>query len=223
MICLGYIGVEAFDIILYIGKTLSMLDYPVLIIDLTDTEALTKSIYHGMELDSTENITHYRGISYIRKIPPRKDLSDFDNGVVFVVYGLDITWKHTIQLDYLNIVIDSFPNNIDRVKRAISDVPTDNIRLRLLVKDIVTIDDFDRVKASFVSEIMPISSKYIYYDINDYENAIRCQVFQSIRFKGISKKMNKFIRSEIADILPGTKPSQINRAVCLARKGDRNR
>lgn len=223
MVCIGYAGVEAFDIILYIGKTLTVLNYPVLIIDLSNTEALAKTIYHGMEINSSTDLIHYRNLNYIRKVPDENELSNFGNGVVFVVYGLNYIEKETIRLDYLNIVVDPFPNNIDKVNRFLCNVPTNNNKVRILVRGIINIDDFERVKTSITSRQSPVSTTYIYYDMNDYENALKCQLYQNVRFKRISSGMKKVIMSELIDLLPSIKPSRIKKAVCLARKGEKLR
>lgn len=223
MICIGYIGVEAFDIILYIGKSISILNYPVLIIDLSDTGALTKTIYHGMNLDSRDNIVHYRNLNYTRMIPVENELKDFDDGVIFIVYGFECIERYPIRLDILNIVVNPFPNNIYRVSRALLNAPSENINMQVLVRDIVTIDDVDRVKSSIALELNSARTLYLYYDINDYENALKCQRSQVVRFRKISSGMKNIVMTEIVNILPGIKPSIIRKAVCKARKGDRCR
>lgn len=220
MICIGYIGIEAFDIILYIGKTLSMLDYPVLIIDLSDTEALTKTIYHGMDLDSEANIIHYRNINYTKSMPKETDLNDFKDGIIFVVYGFNNYRMHSIRLDYLNIILNPFPYNIDKVNRMISNMHYDNIKVRILVRDITNMDEFDRVKDSIITRFNPVSARYTYYDMNDYVNALNCQISQVVSLKKTSSSMRKYIRDEIGDLLPNVKSFSIRRAMYLARKGE---
>ena len=223
MICIGYIGVEAFDIILYIGKSISMLNYPLLIIDLSGTGALNMTIYHGMDLDSRDNIVQYRNINYTRRVPDDRELKDYEEGVIFVVYGFNYTEDLPIHPDHLNIVVNPFPHNIHRVNRALYKVLAENINIRVWVRDIVTIDDFERVKGSIIPALKSHSAMYLYYDINDYENAVRCQNSQVIRFRRISTGMRKAIMTELSDIFPSIKPSIIRRAFCLARKGEKHR
>ncbi|NLO08280.1 MAG: hypothetical protein GX129_00190 [Clostridiales bacterium] len=223
MICIGYIGVEAFDIILYIGKSISKLNYQVLIIDLSDTGALTKTIYHGMDLDSRDDIIQYRDLNYTKKIPDEKELKEFEDGVLFVVYGFDNIDRYRIHLDFLNIVVNPFPHNIYKVNSVLHNSSLENINARVLIRDIVTIDDVDRVIAAIKSELSPVRTMYLYYDINDYENALKCQISQAVRFRKISPNMRKIIMTEIGDLLPNIKPSIIRKAVCKARRGDRCR
>lgn len=223
MICIGYIGAEAFDIILYIGKSISILNYPVLIIDLSGTEALTKAIYHGMDLDSREDIVQYRNLNYSRRIPDNEELKEFDDGVVFVVYGFCHIESYPIHLDFLNIIINPFPHIISRVKRALCNTLSEDTNVRVLVRDVIAIDDSDRVKEAIISGLNPRRTRYLFYDINDYENALKCQLSQNISFFRISTGMKKLIKTDLGDILPDLKPSVLRRTIRIARKGERQR
>ena len=80
MICMGYAGLEAYDLILYIGRVYTKLGQRVLIVDLSSSEALKNSIKHGMGLDSFIDIINYRDINYVRRIPTEEELVDFQNG-----------------------------------------------------------------------------------------------------------------------------------------------
>lgn len=219
MVSIGYMGIEAFDIILYVAKTLGMLNYPVLIIDLSGTGALTKVIYHGMNLDSADGIIHYRNINYIRRMPQENELNDYNNGVVIIAYGLNYIENPLLELDYLNLIVDPFPNHIDKVNKYLNDSIIGDINVRILARDIITLDDLDRVKSSLKLGYKPDSIKYLYYDINDRENGIQCQVSQNIHFRRVSSKMKKLIMSEVCDILHGIKLSEVRKAYSYARRG----
>ena len=218
MVCIGYAGIEAFDIILYIGKTLAKLHLPVLIIDLSDSGALTKVIYHGMDIDSSDTIVNYRSLNYVRTIPHEKELDEFNNGVVFLNFGLNYVDSIPFNIDTMNIVVNPLPSMIDRVKVFLDRMEYDNSRVRLLIRDLISIDDIDRVKRSISDADTWISCDYLYLELIDYENSISCQVKQVIKFKKISKRMKKFIISEVGNILPNIKPFRIRKAFFLARK-----
>lgn len=220
MVSIGFVGVEAFDIILYMGRTLTKLHYPVLIIDLSNTGALTNSIYHGVGLDSADDIIHYRGLNYIRRIPKEDELDEFHNGIVFVVFGLNYVESLPLHLDVMNIVVNPFPHQIYKVEESLGNISMNDTNLRLLVRDIISLDDFERVKTSIVLDKKPVSTAYLYLDIIDKENALQCQLSKVVRFKRISSRMKKFIIYEIADICPNLKLSRIRRAALLARKGE---
>lgn len=219
MICVGYVGIEAFDIILYIGQTLSRLKSPVLIIDLSDSGALTKVIHHGMDLDSMNGIVHFRSLNYTRKVPQENALSEFSDGVILVVFGFNYVDTNPINMDYLKIIMDSFPCNIDKINTLISRISLENIKVKSLVRDIVNLDDFERTRDCIKASNKPIQANYLYLDIRDYESAIRCQTSQNIRFRRTSSGMKRIIVSEIRDIIPSIKEAKIRKAVLLAGKG----
>lgn len=223
MICVGYMGVESFDIILYVGNTISTLGYPLLIIDLSNTDALTKAIYHGMELDSSDTIVHYRNLNYTRKILDENELREFNSGVLLIVYGFNNIDSYPYQLDQLHTIVNPYSHNIDKVNKALSNSSLEDVNVSVLVRDIVTIDDFDRAKGLMISSLSPCETMYLFHDINDYENAFICQASQLVRVRKISSGMKKIIISDTGRILPYIKPSIIRKALCKARRGEKCR
>jgi len=197
MVCVGYAGTEAFDMVLYIGHTLTRLKYPVLIVDLSDSGALKNAIYHGMDIDSRKEIVHYRNLNYIRRLPDEFELKEFEDGVVFVNFGFNYRDTGSIRLDYLNIVVNAFSHITEKVNDLLKDSLPDNLNLRLLVRDIISLDDLERVKNSLKFSKKPDSVNYLYLDYKDYENAVKCQWLQTVRFRKVSYRMKKVIAGEI--------------------------
>jgi len=219
MVCVGFVGVEAFDIILYIGKTITVLDYRVLIVDLSKTGAMTRAIYHGMDMDSADDIIHYRNINYIRRVPKDNELKDYRDGVVFVVYGFNYVKNYPIKTDVLCIITDSLPSNIDKINNLKCFEDANRNRINVLVRDIVSMDDFERVKSSIKCPESHADYEYLYYDTYDYENALKCQLLQVIQFRRISSRMRRIIIDKISKLLPDIKPSSVRKAFLRARKG----
>ncbi|MDF2486507.1 MAG: hypothetical protein K0R46_2675 [Herbinix sp.] len=219
MRCIGYAGEEAFDVILYISRTLTKLNYPVLIIDLSDSNALFMSVHHGMGLNSDSEIINYRNINYTRRIPSEEELAMFDTGVVFMLYGRNVTEDIQLLCSELIIVINTFPHIIDETNTLVHDIGNKDCRIRILIRDIVTLDDVERVKASVTFPFSNEMLNYLYLDYADYECAVNCQYTQLIRFTNISSGMEKYIINNIRTMLPDIKPNQIKKALLAARKG----
>jgi len=201
MVCIGYIGTEVFDIVLYTGHTLTKLKYPVLIVDLSGTGALKNAIHHGMDIDSEKEIVHYRNINYIRRIPDEYELKEFKDGVVFVLFGFNYMDIAPIRLDYMNIVVNPFSHVLEKINVLIRDRLLQNMNFRLLVRDIVSFDDLEKVKISIMLPDKQDDIEYLYLDFNDYENAIRCQRYQTVKYRRISFRMKKYIVNEIKYIV----------------------
>jgi hypothetical protein len=219
MICIGYAGCEAFDVILYTARTIAKLKYRVLIVDLSDSGALKQAIKHGMGLDSQKNIICYRDINYTRKIPSEYEFEMFLEGVILVVYGRNYTQDFPFPCHVINIVVNTFPHKIEGVNRLVEKMIKHEERFRLLIRNIITPDDVDRVTDSMMlpSKLEKIS--YLYFDLRDYEGAIHCQLKKVIRFRKVSAGMVRYIAGEIHAIFPMIKPAKIKRAIAMAGRG----
>ena len=219
MVCIGYAGCEAFDVILYTARTITKLNYRVLIVDLSETGAINKSIKHGMGLDSKKDIVNYRDISYTRKIPTEDEFEMFREGVVFVVYGSNYVIGFPIPCKTVNIVVNTLPHIIEGVNLLLHDILKNEDSFRLLIRDVITPDDVDRVKECMDLPIKLENINYLYLDLRDYDGAMYCQIRQQIRFRKVSMGMVKYITDQIISILPKTKPARIKRAIVMARRG----
>lgn len=219
MICIGYAGLEAFDLILYISRTITKLNKRVLIIDIADTEALTKAMKHGMNLDSRQEIINYRDINYTRRIPSEKEFEAFERGVVIINFGAYYYPDFPYDFHSIHVVVNTIPHQMDEINTLLQKIALHETKINLLVRDIITIDDVDRVKQSLElpNQLMDIS--YLYLDINDYESAVQCQVTQIVRFHRITKGMEKYILKQVKNIFPKLKETIIKKAIKLAKKG----
>ena len=219
MICVGYVGCEAFDIVLYIGRTLTKLNYRVLVVDLSNTGALNRTIKHGMGLDSKKDIVNYRDINYTRKIPSNEELVAFKDGVVFVVFASNYEVGFPVPIVKMNIVVNTYPNIIEDIDLLTKKISKNENSHRLLVRDIITLDDVERVKNEMELTVKLEKVSYLYLDIVDYENAVNCQLSQVVKFVRISKRMKKYITEQIRSLFPKIKLIKIKKAIRMAKRG----
>lgn len=219
MICIGYAGYEAFDVILYIARTITKLKYRVLIVDLSNTGALNRTIKHGMDLDSKKDIIYYRDINYTRKVPSEGELEMFREGVVIVVYGSNYVIGFPIQCNTINIVVNTFPHVIKGIDLLLQNIAKNEDSIRLLIRDVVTVDDVDQVKNNMKLPDRLDDISYLYLDLFDYTNAVNCQNRQLVKFTRISAKMIKYITNQIHAMFPQIRPAKIRKAVVMARRG----
>ncbi len=219
MVCIGYVGCEAFDVILYTARTITKLNYRVLIVDLSETGALNQSIKHGMGLDSRRDIVNYREINYTRKIPSEYELEVYRDGVILVVYGSNYETSFPIPCNAVNIIVNTFPHIIERVNDLLHNMIKNEDRFRLLIRNVLSPDDVDRVTDSMKLPAKTEKISYLYFDLRDYEGAIHCQLKQRIRFRKVSARMIKYIAGEVHTILPMIKPARIKRALVMAGRG----
>ncbi len=219
MLCVGYAGWEAFDLVLYLGRTLAKLQYRVLIVDISDTGALCKSIKHGMGLDSRKDIINYRNINYTRKIPSEEEFDMFRDGVILVVYGCNYRIGFPISCRIMNVVVNTFPHIIDEVNILLRDVSQKENHIRLLIRDVISVDDVELVKRSLDLPAKLNDVSYIYLDYADYESAVGCELTKVVRFAKISSRMKGYIADQIHGLFPSMNQPRIKKAIRMAGRG----
>ena len=205
--------------ILYLSRTLSKLNLRVLIIDQSDTTALYLSMNHGMGLDSEKEIIHYRGVYYTRKKPNQEEMSAFQEGVVVMTFGLGYRGEMPFLCDEFNVVTNTFPHMAARMNELVSVNGIRAKKIRILVRDITSIDDLERVKGELTFPYEKQKEDYLDYNVTDRENAIACQVNQVVQFTRISGRMKKYILGHIQDMFPEIPYGNIKNAYRNARKG----
>jgi hypothetical protein len=218
MICIGFAGCEAFDILLYLSRTLVRLNYPVLIIDFSDTGALEKAIYHGMNLDSSQDIVNYRNIHYLRRYPVEDELMSYQEGLVLINYGFHPPKELPLNCNLIYVVMNTYPHIIDKINALISNSEWKEVEFKLLIRDIITPDDIDRV----ISKVkFPYDTRqyHLFLDHDDYFCSVNCQIQQSIKFIKLSSGMRKFIINSIHEIFPQIRNNKIKRAFTSAGRG----
>lgn len=218
MISIGYVGEEAFDVILYASRILDQLNYEVLIADFSDSNSLFRSVYHGMELDSRKHIVNYRGINYIRRMPLKEELEAFREGVVFSVYGYHNPKAFFIPCNETIAVINTFPHVIDKINALLND-SKESLISRVLIRDIIDMNDIDRVKNAIAFPMAKESFDFLYLDYGDYGRAINCQVTQMIRLTDISMGLMKYLINLILFLVPDISPKIIKNAIRAVRRG----
>jgi len=219
MVCIAYAGCEIFDVVLYIGRTITKLQHRILIVDLSETGAMEKAIKHGMGLDSSNGIVNYRDINYTRKVPSEQELEAFQTGVVFVIYGIKKIEEFPFPYKNINLVVNNFPHEIAKVDALMCSEINNHNKIRLLIRDIVSLDDIDIVKRLLSLSDMVEKVDYLYLDFDDNQSAVECQLKQVVRFKKISMRMKKYILEQVSDIFPKLKPRKIRKAMMSARRG----
>lgn len=211
---LGWIG-KPYDLMLYIARTLTKLNQRVLIIDLSNDDELKTYIKHGMDLDSNKCIVNYRDLNYTKKIPEEKEIEEFKNGTIFVISENAI--ESPLKADKNYVSLNIMPSNIVKANNIIKNLNNENISI--IIRDIISIEDFERVKEHIEKKLDEKYYNYFYYSLEDFENYVNCQINQIIRFDNVSSQIQNFIKDEIKNLYPNINNSLIKKAIKIASKG----
>lgn len=218
VVCIGYAGYESYDVVLYMARTITKLKKRVLIIDLSSSEAMKNSIKHGLGLDSLTDMVNYRDINYVRRAPTEEELEPFHNGVVLVYYGDSYHGELPMLCQQITVVVNSYPHVISEITKDVLS-KLNSKKIKLLIRDIITIDDVDRVLTELKLTITKEMVSYLFLDIGDQAAAIECQVNQVPRFHKSSADLRKYIACSIKEILQNVSDRQIKKALLLAGRG----
>jgi len=136
-----------------------------------------------------------------------------------VVYGHNLPTQMLLPCREMIVVLNTFPHIIDRINALMMNRNEINCATHILIRDIVTPDDVERVKNAITFRYKVETTNYLYMDFSDYESAVSCQITQLTRFTDISAGFKKYIIEFIHSLLPELKPNHIKKAIKMARKG----
>lgn len=127
----GFIGIDNYDIIMYLAKIFSKLNSRVLLLDYSLNQSLTVCIPHPKDLSSLDEFIDYGGIDFTRTrdIKPNK-ISNYD--YVLINYGL-YNIEDVSYCSHLIITSDIQRHHLDIVSKLTID---DDKLLQIVIKDV---------------------------------------------------------------------------------------
>jgi len=187
----GFWGVEKYDLILYLSHFLSAMNNKVLIIDNSETGALTYCIPVPSALNPKVNKITFRNIDFVKDSNP-SDFKGYD--YIMVDYGFRITQKELTGCAKLFVVTDKQQHNIDSINKL--KVSSDEVYL--ILKDLTWKD-----KAESILKAVTIGVNeafYLNYDEADRAYMIELQHDEKLFLKKLSPEYKSLIQKIITNI-----------------------
>ncbi|WMJ87535.1 hypothetical protein [Anaerocolumna sp. MB42-C2] len=188
---IGFLGIETYDIILYLSKLLFHLNKKVLIVDNSDTEALTYCIPIPASMNPKINRIHFCNLDFIKEKNVTDYLKEYD--YILIDFGFKTNHMEIHNCSYIYLVTDKQQHNLARI-------------LNLKCKQEVFLIIKDRIKnksLTYLLEMMKdnginIKQYYcLYYDDLDKENMTGIQYRNEISFKHQSGQMKDLLNELI--------------------------
>jgi hypothetical protein len=205
----AYAGIECFDLILYQARILSKMERKVLILENTDLGALKFTIPMPLGMDPFIHPITYRHIDFAIMALTTDLIELYDD--IFISYGFYVP-----EAEYRRIVFttDLYLHNM---KKIIALMKHNNCeKYSLLVRNVIDVD----VPSHLFEELGSDKDiDYIDFDEYDYENALLCQHYQSIRFSSVSRKTKKYLLKQIKLLYPDISKKTLNNAYKSAKGG----
>jgi len=211
----AFVGIESFDNIQYMARILSNLGKKVLVIDYSETEALTWSVPQIDFIDIKKDIINYRHVDYTNQNITDDMLKVYDD--VFVAFGFNIIEEVILSCNKINYVTDLYINNIEKLNR-INDYKTE--RKYLLIRNVLGIKISPESVALQIEKNIPSENTSILpFSENDQINGLISQYNQTIRFTNISRPFRELLYRQIHELYPAITKDKLNEAYKRARKG----
>jgi len=216
----AYVGLDNFDIILYISRVLMKLGKKVLLVDHSETMAIKYCIPQPKGLNCQRDIITYQGVDFTSKILSKQMQEEYDD--ILILYGYQ---EPTSDLELCNricFVTDLYISNQERLMNLIHGYSSTGVKDKsLLIKHKADIKvRLDYLFECFHKEVNPEHITVLYYNEIDEINALVCQYHGVYKFKDISKYIKNFILDEVKKLHPEIRIKMITNAFRLARKGN---
>lgn len=211
----AYIGVEAFDIILYQAQILASLEKKVLVMDYSKDQALSKAFPQVKGIEYSKTPFTYRHVDYAAIPITESLLADYD--MILISYGF-IAPEEIHRRERIVCVADFHSHNIDKVQRYY-EYGIKNIWL--VVRNALN-TKFSPITLLNNQGIKINMDDYFQIELNDIdiENAVLCQYNHVYSFTKISSDMRNFLMSITKKLFSSLTDKEIKLAYKNARKGE---
>lgn len=223
---IGFIGIEQFDIILYLSRVLKNLNKKILLFDLSENFKLSACIPFPDQLLAIDNsdckVIDYSGVDIIMKGEGSKKISSFikqEYDYILIDFGFDLKNKEIIKCNELFLVTDFNKTNISKLNNYLFD----SIKNKFLIfRDVVD----GKITPIYVLEehlpnlrIEKNQCSTLYQDYLDTKMKISWQYDDNIRFKKLSIHFKNWIKDTVAYLSNSTK-KEIEKAYKAAERGE---
>ncbi|MDD5937053.1 MAG: hypothetical protein PUC65_16060 [Clostridiales bacterium] len=226
---ISFLGVESYDLILYLARILSNLEKRILVIDVSERGALSDGLYDSGEglVDITEpGILTHQGIDFIPRMEEWIYRGDFynqylyhtncDYDYILVDYGFHIGHTAIEKSSLVIMVSDMQKHNIQCLLPVMEQL---DLPKELVIKDVVPCKI--KPKDLLPDKIREIKNviHYLDIDINDIANKIQMQHTRLITVKKCSKKMKDLLCGVVSRIEKDRTKKEIVEAISVTWRG----
>lgn len=188
---IGFVGVECYDLIHLLSKVITTLGASCLVIDNSDTKALSCSVPGGL---TAGNCSYYHGVDFIADISLRDntDTQSYDYVLIDFGFSNDADMK---LCDEVTLVTDFQIHNLERLKQ----IDVGDVYRNLVLRDRVS----SKLKPEYaISELSMhgITSEntiLLEESQQDLENRLLCQYNNVFNFKQACDGMRVFVESAL--------------------------
>lgn len=208
----GFLGIEAYDLILYLSRLLLNLGKKVLVIDNSESGALTCCIPVPDSLNPKNARISYRKLDFIKDRSALEFLRDYD--YILIDFGFKTNHKDLENCSLVYLVTDRQQHNILRLQ---------NLKVYreayLIVKDIIKNEFAVYLLDNLKDNKIEVKKYYcLYRDETDKENMVTLQYDNDIKFRSQSGQLKYILNQLIIETLHFDR-REVSQAYKKAKRG----
>ncbi len=213
----AYVGLESFDTILYLSRILQRLGRRVLMVDNSDTLALTFSVPRISEINTYETTITYRRVDFTN-LPVSEELAaEYDD--VLIDCGMKAPVTSISLFTRIIYVTDLFEYNIRRIAN-IEEYDRCKCEKLLLIRNAVYSKiSVDSISQQISKEISIEKTKVLFRDEADYESCLNSHINQVFTLN-LSKLYKEYLIDLAISMCSYFTRKEIREAYRKARNGE---
>lgn len=179
----GFYGIEAYDIILYLSQVLVHLGKKVLLTDRSIERALEHSL---PELAKELPYLEFKGASFSRRVRA-EDEKRYD----YIITNMGREKESFGSYDYVFMLTDCQIHNIERIREIKQANLVTGIESYLIIRDMA-----GGKKLSYIQESCSFTKEntyYIYEDVQNLKLQLKCQYENRVEFKRLSPEAKEML------------------------------
>lgn len=211
---IGYIGIENFEMMLYLARILNKLKQKVLLIDLTADQDLASCIPVPIGLDPSDDVISYYGVDFTKAAPSSDMLNEYD--VVLISFGFNIS----AEIKYCNRIVYAVNQMLHNINRVAALAPISAYEKHLIIKDMVS----SKITPEYIAdclklEIKPENIITLDFDEVDMKYKILAQHDSLFTFSRITNKAKRYLITTVRELNPEVTEKELREAYRLAERG----
>ncbi|MFV0342402.1 MAG: hypothetical protein ACK5JH_05845 [Anaerocolumna sp.] len=185
---IGFIGLDAYDLILYLGKYLDNLGQKVLIIDYTENGRLTYLAPTPITLNPNKDYVRYQNMDFFRG--KQEEIQCEEYHYILIDFGWNINQESIKRCEYVYIITDLQQQNFDTIYK----MQLHETAVYILLKNYFHDKNINNMKEYFQENHMKFKKCYLFpTTLKDIENMVMLQYYHQIKIHKISRQLKNLI------------------------------
>lgn len=214
----GFMGIENYEIIMYVSRILNNLGKKVLMVDYSETGSLAACVPVPVGLNAKDDIIDFRRTDFTMKIISSDILNEYDD--ILINFGFNVSDDILDACNHLVFITDQQKQNIENIA-ALPKVEINDTRKQMVIKDSVE----SKINQAYILKELKnvVFDDNVYVLDQDENNTISKLLVQydvKFGFRKVSKALKNYLKDTVKSLYTELSDKELNRAYKLAEGGN---